>query len=305
MRILVTGAGGFVGRALVRALGDAHDVVALDRSCAGVHAAQVIEGDLADRDVVDRAVGSGRDGVIHLATVPGGAAEQDPELGWLVNVEGSRLLLAALEKSGTRPRFVFASSIAVLGAMPDTCIDDGTPLRPVMLYGAHKAMMEQWIATMSRRGAIDGLSLRLSGIVARPPGPSGMKSAFMSDVFHAAAAGRSFVSPVSPEATMWMMSLGRVIRNFRRALENVEMHEPYALTLPAVRMSMGELVAELARQTGGDLGFVSYDPDPALEAGFGRFPVLHADRAREMGFSDDGSLTELVGAALDRIRKEG
>jgi nucleoside-diphosphate-sugar epimerase len=303
MRVLVTGAGGFVGHALVRALGDAHDVVALDRSCAGVQAAEVIEGDLSDGEVVGRAVGDGVDAVVHLATVPGGAAEQDPDLGWRVNVEGSGALLAALTRLGTRPRFVFASSIAAIGTPPSTGVDDATPLRPTMLYGAHKAMVEQWIATMSRRGAIHGLSLRLSGIVARPPGPSGMKSAFMSDIFHAALARRPFVSPVSPAATMWLMSLSRVVGNFRHALEAVQMREPYALTLPAVRTSIAELVAELARQTGGDPAFVSYDPDPMLEAGFGGYPPLDAGIGREMGFSDDGSLAELVAAALDRIRQ--
>ena len=166
-------------------------------------------------------------------------AEQDPALGWRVNVEGSALLLAAAERAGNRPRFIFASSIAALGTPLPGQVDDDTPLRPRMLYGAHKAMMEQWIATLTRRGSIHGISLRLPGIVARPPSPSGMKSAFLSDLFHAAAGGRALTLPVSAQATTWLMSRRRIVENLRHAIElTSKIGEPFAFTLPATSVSM-------------------------------------------------------------------
>ena len=70
---------------------------------------------------------------------------------------------------------------AAFGEPFPASVDDSTPLRPKSFYGAHKALMEQWLATLSRRGELDAISLRLSGVVARPRGPSGMKSAFLSD----------------------------------------------------------------------------------------------------------------------------
>jgi nucleoside-diphosphate-sugar epimerase len=302
MRILITGAGGFVGRALIGALGDQHDIVAIDSAPNpfGNLPIRYMEGDLANSDVRDAACRDRIDALVHLATVPGGAAEQNPANAFAVNVMATAALLERVAAGGNTPRVLFASSIAVLGDPLPPHVDDATPLQPRMVYGAHKAMIEQWIATLTRRGAIEGLSLRFPGIIARPKGPSGMKSAFMSDVFHAAAAHESFVCPVSAEATLWLMSVTGLVRNLIHALEAPAalFTEPYALTLPAVRTSMGALALEAARQTGADPALVHYDPDAALEAGFGRQPPLETPAADAAGFRHDGSLEALVTSAL-------
>lgn len=304
MRLVITGANGFVGRQLIRDMAPEHQIVAIDRSCDGLEAQGVttFAGDFADPALLARAFADGCDAVVHLATVPGGAAEQDPAAAWRVNIEGSAALIAAATANGQCPAMLFASSIAVFGDPMPEQIDDASPLAPKMVYGAHKAMIEQWISTMIRRGAITGMSLRFPGIVARPKGPSGMKSAFMSDVFHAARAGETFVSPVSEQATMWLMSVARLSRNLRHALAGaVNLGEPHAATLPAIRTNMAELVAEIARQTGAPADFVRYEPDAALEAAFGRQPPLKALHAEAAGLRSDGTLEALVAAALENI----
>lgn len=309
MRIVITGAGGFVGQSLVGALSPKHEIVALDRICSGLFGDDIraIEGNFADPLILDAAIADGCDALVHLATVPGGAAEQDPVGAFRVNVDGSAALLDRVAALAGTPRVIFASSIAVFGEQLPPLVSDQTPIRPHMVYGAHKAMMEQWIATLTRRGAICGLSLRFPGIVARPPAPSGMKSAFMSNIFHAGIAHEAFVSPVSAQATMWLMSVDRLVKNLVHALEAPfsTFGEPYALTLPAVRMDMGELVAEIARQTGMDQALVGYEPDAALEAGFGRQPPLATDAADTAGFAHDGSLAALVTSALQSINLKG
>lgn len=308
MKILVSGAGGFVGRKLIEQLSAGHQVVALDKSCAGLVPSPeltVLEGDICDPAMRETAISDGVDALVHLATVPGGGAEQDTDLAWRVNMEAGQALISVAAGQGNRPRVIFASSIAVYGEPLPAVVDDTTPLRPFLFYGAHKAMMEQWIATLIRRGAIEGLSLRLPGIIARPPAPSGLKSAFMSNVFHAALAGESFVSPMSEKAAMWLMSVEQIARNFQHALTlpSDAFVEPYAVTLPAVLVSMKDLIEEIAVQTGWDSARVSYEPDAALEAGFGSYPPLKAERAKALGFEDDGSVARLVRAALGHIRK--
>jgi nucleoside-diphosphate-sugar epimerase len=296
LRIVVTGAGGFVGRALMSALEGKHDLVALDNMLSGYPG---VEGDLCDPTTLNRAFSGGCDAVVHLATVPGGAAETDPSLAYRVNVEGTMALIDAAAKAGNRPRFIFASSIAVFGDPLPASVNDKTPVAPRMVYGAHKAMMELWLETQTRQGAISGLALRLPGIVARPGSSSGLKSAFMSNLFVALKAGEPIELPVSPDATLWLMSRQLTVHNLIHALG---IDENRSLTLPALRTTMGTLVAAVARKTDADPALVSYTPDIAIESGFGRQPPLATDLADILGFRADPDVDALVAAALSDMK---
>lgn len=302
--VLVTGAGGFVGQAVVRALLAAgHDVVATDMAAAAIPAgARVLAGDLADPALRAEALRSGVSGVIHLATVPGGAAEADPAASRRINLDAGYDLITEAAAASPGVRFVFASSIAVFGDDWPAQVDDTTAPAPRLVYGGHKAMIEQAVALFSARGAIDGISLRLPGVIARPPAPSGMKSAFLSNLFHALRAGERFVCPVGPAATMWLQSLQMATRNLVHAL-TVPAHalpRTRALTLPALRVAMADLVAAVAQQYGADPGSVTYAPDPALEAGFGNQPPLVIPAADKAGFLREADLVALVSGAAPR-----
>lgn len=308
MTIVVTGAGGFVGHALVeRLLAEGHLVTAIDvrldhvAPAASLHR---VEGDIGDAAVRAAGLSNGCDALVHLATVPGGAAEADPELSRRINVDAMYALLDGARAIGGCPRIVYASSIAVFGdPLPPDGVDDATPLVPKLVYAGHKAMMEVAVAMMSHRGEIDGVTLRLPAILARPPGPSGMKSAFMSDVFHALRESRPYVCPVGPAATIWAESVAQITTNLCRALtvDSVLLPPSRAVTLPALRIAIADLVDEIAAQTGADRRLIAFRPDTALEAAFGRHPVLRTALAERMGFTADRGLPELVGRALDHI----
>jgi D-erythronate 2-dehydrogenase len=309
--IVITGAGGFVGRELVHALLDAgvpvvgidSNVDALpDRSCI-----RKVAGDIGDAAVRTAAFAEGCKVLVHLATVPGGAAEADPAASRRINIDAMYDWLEAARAAGECPRVVYASSIAVFGdPLPPEGVDDGTPLAPKMVYAGHKAMMETAVAMMSHRGEIDGVTLRLPGILARPKGPSGMKSAFMSDLFHALRAGEAFICPVSKGATIWAQSVSRCAANLMHALtlDSAVMPVTRVVTLPAQRITMGALTAEIARQAGASIDLVTYVPNVALEAAFGAQPPLSTPAAERAGFAHDGDLATLVSSALATIARD-
>ena len=309
MTIIVTGAGGFVGRQLVQRLVDAgRPVVAMDNASDGAATgARAVVGDICSADVRAEAFRDGCDALVHLATVPGGAAEADPAASRRVNVDAMYDLLEDAKAAGNRPRIVYASSIAVLGdPLPAHGVDDNTPLAPRMIYGGHKAMMEPAVAMMHHREEIEGVSVRLPGILARPKGPSGMKSAFMSDLFHALRANQQFMCPVSPDATIWAQSVTCCVDNLMHALmmDIALMPPTRTVTLPAQRIAMSDLVSEVARQCNVSTHLVSYQPDAVLEAGFGAQPPLATPMAECAGFVHDGTLAALVTNALTVIAKE-
>lgn len=308
--ILVTGAGGFVGRSLTERLMDRGDrVVALDaqwRNAIDGPLLRHVAGPLESATVRATALDENVEGVIHLATVPGGAAEQDPAASRRVNIDAMYDLLDDLAATGTRPRFVYASSIAVLGdPLPAGGVDDATPLVPRMVYGAHKAMMEIALALESHRGSVDGVSLRLPGILARPAAPSGMKSAFMSDLFHALLAKRHFVCPVSRDATIWAQSIECCVDNFVHALDfdTSSLPPARAVTLPALRMQIGELADVIGRACGTNPALVDYECDAALEATFGAYPPLTTGAVDAAGFVHDGDIAALVARVLAHLQR--
>src|SRR5437879_12602106 len=114
MRILVTGAAGYIGSALVNGLSGA-EVVTTDQSAP----ADVI-GNLAYPRFARSLITPEVDVVFHLASLVSGGAEQNFELGTKVNLDATRALLERCRLAGHCPKFVFASSIAVYGCqLPD------------------------------------------------------------------------------------------------------------------------------------------------------------------------------------------
>lgn len=306
MNIWITGAAGFVGSVLVRYLLEERPVdfahlVLLDKRFPQSHTdprVRMLEGDFYDPAVLEAAAAHPPDWVFHLASVPGALAERDFLLGQRVNLEGTLALLEALRARS--PVVVFASSVAVYGAPLPPLVDDQTPAHPSSSYGTQKLIGELLLQDYTRRGYLDGRALRLPGIVARPPGPSGLASAFMSELLHHLKAGTPYTLPVSPQARMWWMSARCCAENLLHAAQiPLAPQEPRVFLLPALWASVEEVVAEGARLFGSDREeAIRYRPDPDLEARFGRYPPLRAERALALGFRHDGSLAQMIAQAV-------
>jgi D-erythronate 2-dehydrogenase len=304
MHVVITGAAGFLGRALRAQLADGESA-GMRLTLIDPAAAPAMDGDTwltdSDRDAAERSRSlDAADIVVHLAAVPGGAAERDYAASKRVNLDLSLELLGHLAGRARPARFVFASTIAVFGAPLPANVDDDTLPRPSMTYGAHKLMVETALANLTRLGRLSGYALRLPGLVARPAGAGGLTSAFLSDLLHACAARRPIAIPTTPDATVWLMSVTCAARNIRHAMRLADPAPgtPRAITLPALRVSMAEYARVAARVTGADPSLVTFEPDAGLEAQFGRLPPLAAPLAERLGFRHDGTLEALVREAL-------
>jgi len=180
--MLVTGARGFIGRAVVKFLQrEGHGVLELDRAESGEFVGEQIAMDITDGEQLrklfqERAIG----GIIHLAAILPTAAQRDPVPATEVNVRGSLNVLEMARQFGVR-RVVFGSSLSVYGTCPaDRVVSEVDRAAPEDLYGAAKVYVEQLGAAYKRFG-VEFVSLRIGRVVG--PGSQSATSAWRSEIF--------------------------------------------------------------------------------------------------------------------------
>ena len=303
MKILITGGGGFIGSRLAEAL-RARDpsakITLLDMAFPpGLEAKfDCIAGDVASSKVIAKAMASDTDAIFHLAAVVSGGAEADFDLGYHVNLDGTRELLEAARKLAKPPRFVYASSVAAFGGELPDVLDDTTTPAPQTSYGTQKVIGEYLVADFTRKGFVDGRSMRLPTIVVRPGKPNLAASSFASGIIREPLAGVEAICPVPDTTGVWILSPRRVVEAFLHAhdLPSSAWPTTRVVNLPGITLSVRQMIDAMGRVAGADtVKRVKFKPDARIQGIVETWPVrFRTERATAMGFKADTDFESIV-----------
>ena len=303
MKAVITGGGGFLGSRLAAALRarDAKaDITLVDVAFPpGLEAKyHCIAGDVASPDVIGRALDGDADSIFHLAAVVSGGAEADFDLGYHVNMDGTRNLLEAARRLKKPPRIVYTSSVAAFGGVMPEVLDDSTTPAPQTSYGTQKVIGEYLIADFTRKGFIDGRSLRLPTIVVRPGKPNLAASSFASGIIREPLAGVACECPVPGDTGVWILSPRRVVEAFLHAYDLPSSAWPTTrvVNLPGITLSVREMIDAMGRVAGREtVDRVKFVPDARIQGIVKTWPVrFRTDRALAMGFKADSDFESIV-----------
>jgi nucleoside-diphosphate-sugar epimerase len=316
MRILITGAAGMVGRKLIARLAkdatlrgrkiaalDLHDIVPpqappLDGVDVSIHT-----GDLSAPGAATSLVASRPDVIFHLAGIVSGEAEANFDLGYRVNLDGTRALFDAVRLAAFSPRLVFTSSIAVFGApFPDVIPDEFHPT-PLTSYGTQKLVGEALLADYTRRGFFDGIGIRLPTICVRPGKPNKAASGFFSGIIREPLSGQEAILPV-PRSVLHTHASPRSAVNFlvhAAGLDGDAVGPRRNLTMPGVAVTVGEQIEALERIAGAEVvKRIREQPDETIWVIVKGWPTrFEARRARALGFIAEESFDQIIRAYIE------
>jgi dihydroflavonol-4-reductase len=247
MKALVTGATGFVGAAVARALGAAGWQVRVlvrsgsDRGNLQRLAAEVVEGDLADVGSLEQAL-AGCEGLFHVAADYRLGA-RDPEPLYRTNVDGTRNILNAARTAGVA-RIVYTSSVATIGIPADGSPgDERTPVSLSNMIGHYKR--SKYLAEeVARDAARAGLPVVIVN-PSTPVGPGDIKPTPTGQLVLDAAAGRM---PAYVDTGLNIVHVDDVAAGHLLAFERGTAGERYILG--GEDMTLQTILAQIAQLVG-------------------------------------------------------
>jgi nucleoside-diphosphate-sugar epimerase len=229
--------------------------------------------------------------IFHLAAIVSGEAELDFDKGYRINLDGTRMLIDAIRLAGGgyKPRLVFTSSIAVFGAPFPDAIGDEFFHTPLLSYGTQKAIGELLISDYSRKGFLDGISIRLPTICIRPGAPNKAASGFFSNILREPLAGKEAVLPVSEDVRHWHATPRSAVGFLLHAgtMDLATVGPRRGLTMPGLTATVGEQIAALKRVAGDKVAArIKREPDAFIMGIVDGWPRnFEAKRARALGFT--------------------
>ncbi|MDC1133763.1 SDR family oxidoreductase [Alphaproteobacteria bacterium] len=313
MKILILGGAGMVGQKLLNKILDKQEL--RNKKVSEITLFDIIKapypdnttipivtksGDISDPSVSADIVSSKPDVIFHLAAIVSGQAEQEFDLGWNINAKGSWGLFEAIRSQGDNycPRVVFTSSIAVFGApFPDKIPDDFFTT-PLTSYGAQKAISELLLADYSRKGMIDGISIRLPTICVRPGKPNLAASGFFSGIIREPLNGQEAILPVDTDVRHWhatpRSAAGFLIH--AAEIDTKKLNNRITLNMPGLSATVQEQIDALGRVAGNDvIKLIKHQPDPVIQkivSGWAR--DFDTQRSIDLGFKAETNFDEII-----------
>jgi nucleoside-diphosphate-sugar epimerase len=316
MRVLITGAAGMIGRKLAGRLQrdgkvagrsnasvDLHDIVPADTLSMGGAQVAIHVGDLLEKGATEALIARKPDIVFHCAGIVSGEAEANFDLGYRVNLDGTRALFDAIRLADYCPRVVFTSSIAVFGAPFPEIIPDEFHPTPLTSYGTQKLISEALLADYSRRGFFDGIGIRLPTICVRPGKPNKAASSFFSGIIREPLNGQQAILPV-PRSVVHTHASPRSAVNFLLHAAEIDgnaVGPRRNLTMPGVAVTVGEQIEALQRIAGPDIAkLIREELDDVVWSIVRNWPTrFEARRARDLGFTAEETFDDIIRAYIE------
>lgn len=311
-RILIIGGGGMVGQKLAHRITnqglpehDPVDLTLFDMAFPADSApGNQITGNVTDPAKISEIARARFDLIYHLAAIVSGESETNFDLGWSVNMMSMWHLLEALRAENTKsdgayvPKLVFTSSIAVFGGPYPEKIGDEFLNAPQTSYGAQKAICELMIGDFSRKGFIDGMSLRLPTICVRPGKANLAASSFFSGIIREPLNGQEAILPVPDTVRHWHAS-PRAAAGFlahAAGLDTGKLGGRRAVSLPGVSCTVAEQIEALRRAAGQSaVDLIKPKPDAAIMKIVEGWPRNFApERAIALGFKAEDNFDQIV-----------
>lgn len=315
MSILITGASGFVGQELIAALlettpSSTHititDVVAPPiPASAQAHSLRVrsVQADLTSPAAVDDLINPATtryDVVYLLHGIMSSGSEANFDLGMRVNLSATQYIFERLRRTMAGVKVIFTSSLAVYGPTePGFVIHErNTPQIPASSYGTQKVICELLLNDYSRRGFLDGRSVRLPTVTVRAGKPTQAASSFASGIIREPLNGEKSVLPVKKDTDLWICSPYTVVRNLIHAKDvpAEAFGDSRSVNLPGIKVSVQEML-DVLEQVGGKetraLVEEKYDPEvDAIVQGWS--PNFDISWAKKLGFAEDMPFLQTV-----------
>ena len=277
MYILITGAAGFIGQLVAKALLDdpSYTVLLTDiieppipEGVKYPQNAKTLNADLkADASkVVDESL----DAAFVFHGIMSAGSEANFDLGMSVNVDATRSLLEAIRHNRPGMRVIYASSQAVYGQpLPEVVTEKVVPT-PEGSYGAEKMICEILVNEYTRRGFIDGFSLRFPTVSVRPGKPTAAASSFISGIIREPLNGQEAIVPLKDRKfPSWVCSPKTLCANLLHALKLPSDKMPShtrTVNAPGILVTIQDMLDALEKVGGKDkLQYVKEETDPALE----------------------------------------